>query len=253
MLESTTNYKQFKTLYGNRAVNEHHVQELIAAIKHKNLLQYFPVLTNENMEVIDGQHRLEAAERRKLPVWWVSIPGLTLDDVMSINSHSKSWKIQEFVDAFIKIGKPDYKILQDFTDQYSLSLTVGARLLYGDKGYKGLSLSKIVQTGRFVAHHLEYAEMIAQQVNDLKPYCDFDPVKVSPFIDALSIVNRSPNFDFQRFKAKLQMSGRKIESKTQLRFYILHIEDLYNYNTRNYVDLYASSQSTKVYFSKENK
>jgi disulfide oxidoreductase YuzD len=55
---STTNYNQFKYLKGNRAITELHVRRLVEAIKEKDL--QVPIIVDEKMNVVEGQHRLEA-------------------------------------------------------------------------------------------------------------------------------------------------------------------------------------------------
>ena len=53
----------FKTQKGNRPINKNHLDRLILSMKKKYLIS--PILVNEKMEVIDGQHRLQA--QKELP------------------------------------------------------------------------------------------------------------------------------------------------------------------------------------------
>ena len=58
----TTDYDIFKGIVGNRKVEKKHVEMLTGAIDRNNLLNVRPIIVNEEMMVIDGQHRLEAAK-----------------------------------------------------------------------------------------------------------------------------------------------------------------------------------------------
>ena len=62
----TTDYSKFKKTRGNRPVDEAHVQQLKKLIEEKDL--YDPIRVNKNMEVIDGQHTLEARKQLDLKI-----------------------------------------------------------------------------------------------------------------------------------------------------------------------------------------
>ena len=54
----TKNYNDFKFVKGNRAINYTHVNNLVDSIKEKDL--QMPIIVDEKMNIIDGQHRFEA-------------------------------------------------------------------------------------------------------------------------------------------------------------------------------------------------
>ena len=54
----TRDYSMFKTVTGNREVDKGHVQKLKREIQKKDL--DLPIFINENDEVVDGQHTLQA-------------------------------------------------------------------------------------------------------------------------------------------------------------------------------------------------
>ena len=243
-MKKTTDYESFKTVHGNREIHPRHVEDLVAAIRKKNLLEYFPLLVNEHMQVIDGQHRLEAANILGIPIWYVQIPGLTLEDVMSINSSSRSWTALDFVNAYIMNGNRDYQVLLDFAKKYGVGIQLAARLLYGDRRGHMESISKIVKKGLFEVRQLEVAERSMDMVAQVKPYCDFNPLTDRNFMLALQTATKSPNFDFEQFISKLKVHGLTIESRAQVRYYVLEIEDLFNFKSKKRVDIYASAQTT---------
>lgn len=55
----TRDYSVFKYLSGNRDINLHNVNNIVKNVLENGLLPTI-VIVNENMEVIDGQHRIEA-------------------------------------------------------------------------------------------------------------------------------------------------------------------------------------------------
>ena len=57
----TTDYGQFKNIEGNRGINLKHVNTLVTSITEKDL--QIPIIVDQNMRVVDGQHRLEAYKK----------------------------------------------------------------------------------------------------------------------------------------------------------------------------------------------
>jgi ParB-like nuclease domain len=243
-VEKTKDYTIFQTITGNRDVNPKHVEDLIQAIKRKNLLQYFPVLLNEYMQIIDGQHREAACEELEIEVPYVVVPGLTLDDVMSINTNSKSWTMIDFVEAYIKKGNKAYQELLDFSQHHDVSMSISASLLHGpvSASATSLSMNRLIKEGKFVVRQREWADMMLSQIHDLQPFADFLIKKDRDFIRALSLANHSPNFEFAKFTAKLQIYSQRILAKAVTRYYLIEIEELYNKGNHIYIDIYASSR-----------
>ena len=60
----TKDYHKFSFLKGNRAINIRHLNNLITSIKEKDLKM--PIIVNEELGVLDGQHRLKAYQTLNL-------------------------------------------------------------------------------------------------------------------------------------------------------------------------------------------
>ena len=93
----TNDYNTFKVMPGNRPVNKLHVRRLSQSMEEKHLMS--PILVNEKMQVIDGQHRLEAQKSLKLPVFYIINKGYGKKETHMLNSNSKDWKNDDFMDA----------------------------------------------------------------------------------------------------------------------------------------------------------
>lgn len=61
----TNDYSLFKTLKGNRNINQAHLYRLTKSIKEKYLLS--PIVVNEHFEIIDGQNS-EAQRFHPMPL-----------------------------------------------------------------------------------------------------------------------------------------------------------------------------------------
>ena len=69
-IHSTYDLNVFKILEGNRNINLLHVERLVKSIEENGFLK-MPIIVNKNYEVIDGQHRLEAAKKSKSMVYYI--------------------------------------------------------------------------------------------------------------------------------------------------------------------------------------
>jgi hypothetical protein len=115
---STTHYAQFKKLNGQRDVIEKRITSLILSIKEKNKLYLFPIIVNKNFEVIDGQHRLEAARRLKIPIYYLIDDEGNERDTLIIHSNRYNWQLHDYVNYFAKIGNQDYITINELWELY---------------------------------------------------------------------------------------------------------------------------------------
>lgn len=138
MIQKTTDYKKFKVLDANRSINMSHLAKLTISIAKRNMLEFNPIIVNENYEVIDGQHRLEVAKANKLPIFFIVVPNAGIAEVLDLNTNVRTWKLADYVDSLIVQGNRQIQFLKEFTQEYEISYTAALILLTGVKsGSKG--------------------------------------------------------------------------------------------------------------------
>lgn len=108
ILHKTSDYHMFKTLLGNRFVEQRFVENIRKSMQNVGILP-MPIIINEQNEVIDGQHRLAAIERLGGEVYYIIVPGLTLDDCISINCQQHSWNTLQFIYSKAAQHVPQYE------------------------------------------------------------------------------------------------------------------------------------------------
>lgn len=105
-----TDYHQFKMLPDNRPVNISHVGGIIRSIeKEGSWLQDEPIIVNEDMEVVDGQHRLEAHKRLELPVYYVVVPSIGIDRAHAMNKSRRNWTLLDWAHSYANGGNVNYQ------------------------------------------------------------------------------------------------------------------------------------------------
>jgi hypothetical protein len=129
---STKNCTFFKCLEENRFINEAHVRSLMESFEKDGYL--FTILyVNEKLQIIDGQHRFEAAKRKGLPVHFMIIPKWGLREVTTLNVNSRNWTINDFMEAHAKGGNPNYVRFKEFFDAHEFDVTVCQLIITGQR------------------------------------------------------------------------------------------------------------------------
>jgi hypothetical protein len=123
----THDYSIFKTVNFNRDKSKKHIRDVIKIIKKENLLHLHPILVNNDMEVIDGQHRLEAAKELGLEIFYIQ-SDLSYEHILSSNLIQKNASLNDVIKFYaLKDAIPSYVFLH----QCLLSLDLSAKGLIG--------------------------------------------------------------------------------------------------------------------------
>ena len=209
---STNNYSLFKSIDGNRVLNELHLKRLKKSME-KNYL--FTVITvNESYEIIDGQHRFEAAKELKMPINYIVCPGYGLNEVHILNQNSKTWSAEDYLTGYCDLG---YKAMLAGT------ITSG--------GEQNMQFKK----GEYKVTHWQQANEYANRIWQLKNL--YDGFLRRSFIYAMLELFDNSEFDFNEFLHKLTLVPRALTHCADRKHYIELIEEIYNYHRRNKINL----------------
>ena len=180
----TREHNIFKTIMGNRLLNYNKIKKIIKEIESGlNMLQYYPIVVDKDMNVIDGQHRLFIAKQLKCNIWYIicetkkSSAGaspVTLNDIAKINSNTERWKNKDFIHCYAAQKNQHYIKLSDFSTTWSFDLTTAMSLLSG-KSNDGSGIERdVFEQGRFEIKDEDYANKIARQVHEFKDFSGFN-------------------------------------------------------------------------------
>ena len=157
----TSDYGIFKRLKGNRDVNN--VKRIIKSIKSVGYIMN-PVIVNENMEVIDGQNRIEALQMLNLPVHYYVVPGATIDTARALNLGRANWKPIDYAKSYAEEGNVSYQLLLNLMDEakrigVNISIAEAAGIMKNEVG-KCKNASRTINEGVFEANKREYVRAI---------------------------------------------------------------------------------------------
>lgn len=241
-IEKTTDYKQFKFIKGNRPLVPSKVKSLINSFEGGiNLFPYCPVLVNERMMVIDGQHRLEVCKKKALPVYYMIVKDFSLPQIAHLNAISTKWKTSDFFNCFIESGNKDYQTLQFFVDKYTLGINIACQLLMnGSLNEGGGYISDAFKNGMFKVEHQEKAEKIMKNVTAYSKLVEDDGIlKDRAFIKAINMLMQSNTYSTKDVVEKLTAKSSRIQKKYNHKEYIFHLEELYNKGTHKRIVLWS--------------
>jgi hypothetical protein len=224
-IKKTNDYSMFKTLEGNRNLNKVHLERLKKSMEVQYLL--CPIIVNNKYEIIDGQHRYQAAKDLKLPVYYFVVKNYGLPEVQRFNSNQKNFGYDDFLQGYCDLGYDDYIILHEFKSKYNLDWNSSFLLL---TGRSGSHVGDEFKNGNFKIKDLKKADLLASRLTDFGKY--YKGFLRRSFVQAFYQMVNTKNYDHLQMLNKLRYMAEEMRDCTNKDAYISMLERIYNYRTR---------------------
>ena len=215
----TTEYASFINYPSNRQIKTAKVDRLMDSMRLTHLMT--PILVNEDLFIIDGQHRHAAVTRLKLPLYFVVKEGLTAADIPVYNTNATNWKPENYLDSYAAEGFHSYVYLKDYMERYDMTLNAAIRFLTGEYNIDTEAFQlgdfEIPVTNQYdpseikVARFQEIRQAFKNNIEGSDKYVDsrgFTKV----FMRLLSDANAA-NYDHASFLARIDHDGKKTLDK----------------------------------------
>lgn len=225
---TTTNYDKFSLIYANRQVNEAHVKNLCKSFRKRNLFAVNPIIVNNAMEVIDGQHRLEVARKLKLTVHYIVIAEASIDDIAAMQVSAR-WLTADWAESWYKRGVDDYGVLLQFAKDHDISVSLAGEIL----SEKYSNIAHYIQDGTFEVIDLEKATAFMKLLFDLRPYLGETVPNHRYFTRALRMALNLPGVSPEEMLHKITMRGEIIERQLNVHQYLRILEQIYNHHRKD--------------------
>lgn len=233
-VHTTKDYSLFKTLNGNRDVNQLHLTRLKESIKKNHLTTI--IMVNEKFEIIDGQHRFLISQELKLPINYIISKNYGLNEVQILNANMKNWQTMDYVNGYCDLGYKDYEIYRDFVADYGFQNQTAILLLSGEQlSGNDISAGSKFKEGLFKVKDLSNAKRMADKLKMIEPY--YKGFMRRSFILAIYGMFKNKNFEFTEFLAKLKQQPTTLQDCTNVSQYKSLIEEIYNYRRREKINL----------------
>ena len=229
----TSDLSIFKQIDGNRVPNLQHVRRLADSIRVYGM-KCNPILVNQRMEVIDGQHRLMAAKEAESFVYYIIVDGYSLSEVHTLNLNQKNWAKKDFMEGYAKMGIKSYINLKKFTEKND-DFTLANCIAFCNNTTDNSHAKESFDDGQWIGKDFDLAQDWANKIRMIKPY--YKGYSNASFVGTIITLFNNSNFDFNEFMHKLRLQPTALVDCANREQYKTLIEDIYNYKSRNKISL----------------
>ena len=169
----TKDYSIFKRLIGNRDIPESRISKIVESIQTIGWV-HNPIIVNEKMEVIDGQGRLTALQRLKMPIEYIIAEGAGNKECIYMNMNMVKWKLPDFIKSYAEQGNENYQRLLSLMQRYAngnldiISTAVYRLSKSKHRDIKQGTLQLTEDQYRAAIPRLEYIKPILEEIDDKK-------------------------------------------------------------------------------------
>lgn len=233
-VNQTNDYSIFKSLEGNRKVNELHVKRLKKSFEKEYL--FSPIIVNEKFEIIDGQHRFKAAKEMQLPINYTVVHGYDLKEVQTLNANSKNWNKLDYLNAYCDLGYESYIQMRQFMRDYPDFGIAAAEMILTAKNSRGNSEHTYkFNEGSLRIDNIKLSYDNAEKIMMFKGL--HEKWSSLAFISAVLQLFDHPNYDHSNMIRKIKLDPSALVPCVTAPQYKIVLEDIFNYKSRNKVSL----------------
>jgi hypothetical protein len=223
----TTNYGLLKTIKSNRAVNDQHVKKIMDSVQKKNLLHIRPALVNEDMVLIDGQHRHEACRRMKIPIPFVVSQGLTKDDIRFLNSAQKNWSFMDFINYYATEGHSGFQEFAELAKEFPrIQPSTLIKIVSYDQRKND------IREGVIYVGQIKRGKKVCQAIYRLNDFwkrkVEYNFVFSGAFVTAMDKCFRTNDFEFARLYDQIEKNPDLFRKYTSRNEYLKSLDLIYN-------------------------
>lgn len=240
-IQETTDYGQFKFLNNNRELSKPHKAAIKKAIEEVgNLTKVTPILVNENMEIIDGQHRFSVCKDLGLPVYYSVVSGIGIKEARHMNILQRNWNVLDFAKSYADSGNPNYQKYLRLREDYKFSHSVTLAALYGpaSKGNRSLGLATFRKGNMEITDEM-YAKA-QKRLDILQEIGEHTGLATSGKVFAYAVfkIADSDNYDHDRMIVKISERAHTLEKYALLSDQLRQLEEVYNFSSQKPVRLF---------------
>lgn len=232
----TRNYEMFKFHRENRTIVQSHVNSLARSMLIHGWARGSIVIVDSNFNVLNGQHRVLAAQKSNVPVTYMVDSKASANEIGILHTNMKPWNIITHLERFVKLGYNHYIVLDRFMKNFPDFRPTECTMLV--RNGLGSAERESFESGKFETKDMKVAYNWGHDIMLLKPYFEKGYNK-SIFVRAMIKVlsTKSDVFHFDEFLHKVHMRPKSIFMCGTVDQYIQMIEDIYNYRRSEKVNL----------------
>jgi hypothetical protein len=229
------NYDAFGHKYSNREIKETHVARLMVSMKEVGFLPSHHIICDANLNIIDGQHRFEAAKNLGLEIWYMIDQKVNEEMLIKLNDSVCKWKVKDRMKHYCALGKKEYVELAKFADELGIDYTwildlLGPEESHRVSGFNAGSLKFNEDTKESLRKRLLDIKIPFEYLNNLRPDKKFKFGK--KLIVALDKFLTKPGIEVGKLMHRLEIDGTKFVRQNSVSKYIEMFEKIYNFRSK---------------------
>lgn len=222
---STNKYNKFKLHYKNRKINYSKVEKLAAAIDKNNLLPIYPIVVNKKFEILDGQHRFEAAKSVKALVYYIVSNGnYGIENVADSNNFQSHWKLDDYINYYASDDREPYLKLIALSKKYNIASSFICNI------HQLANISKRIKDGSFEFSNYNETVDVLKQAKTIGVEFEFKYWNTRSFLRAMVFITKVNGYNRLRLHQKLQANKFSLVKCFTAEDYIKLLEQVYNLN-----------------------
>lgn len=220
----TDEYDAFNLYKMNRDIdNNYVVNKIKKSLVEQGWLADYPMIVDEDFNIIDGQHRFIAAKELGIKIPVKITKGFTDEQMIAINNATKRWTDKDFIAYRAKKGDASARKLITLCNRYNLTVRVAMRI---SGIYARTSIREIILPD----FDFNAAEKKANQIIEI---LEVVKEKGGRLVEGICALIRHQDYDHDRMLNKLSNQLDRFHKCNTSTAYIELLEDIYNYQSRN--------------------
>lgn len=216
----------------NRPLNMKRCSDIAEDIAdRKNMLAAYPVVVNERMEVIDGQHRIKAAEIAGVGMYYIVAEGFDVTDQAKANELTRSWSLVDWATVWANRKEdPNWREYRQLLDLAAEFPTVGFASLVNYTQFGGWnreSLKFDFKSGGFKIKDIDAARQLCKMHSDFRAA---NLPNTGGLAGAVVALFRNPEYDHSWMVRRLKQYPRDVTPCRDARDYLAMFQSLYNFD-----------------------
>lgn len=235
-IQTTTDYMLFKPHGEQQPMQTAHVNRLITSMKLHGYIAANPIHVYKDgkaYRVIDGHHRLRAAQTLGIPVYYIEGSKDEASLIAVKNWAVRKWSSDAFIHMYASRGVESYVKLVTYVKR-GLPTKFAIALLSNETTAGG-NQNEAIRNGTFKIKVTKYAEEMIRVMDTLSSLTP--EAKSKHFISAMAVLMRIDDFSTNTLISKIQFNPRAlVKCATREQMFEL-IEEIYNFRSREKIPL----------------
>jgi len=227
----TKDYNRFNLLKWNRPIDMKNVNKLIEENKKQFNFDSFPILVDENFNIIDGQHRFTACKMMGCEVFYIKKKvNASYEYVTSVNRAGKRHTIDDMIKMAANSGDKSclriIEIFNRFDGFYSVSTVARVLTTTGQNNGTLNAEMRDLKSLRFINEDLSI-EILEKSFN-----CTIEERSKQKFLLAVKYILFTTGIDTDSFIKRIELNKSMIKHYSTSIAFRINLVDVYNFRLR---------------------